>query len=138
MAKKGISANQLSRTLDVSYKTAWYLCHRIRKAMKEAYPYKLRGIIEVDETFVGDTTKGTGHGYKGNKTVVGGALQRGGKIALQVVSARDKKTLHSFIKENVHPDSEAIYTDDRKPYQGIGDSNTKHETVNHSIEEWSQ
>ena len=135
-SKKGVSANQLCRTLDVSYKTAWYLCHRIRNAMKEASPYKLKGIIEVDETFVGGTTQGTGHGYKGNKAVVVGAIQRGGKIVLQVVSARDKKTLHKFVKENVHPDSEAIYTDDWKPYQGIGDHNTRHETVNHSLGEY--
>ena len=57
-SKKGVSANQLKRTIGVSYKTAWYLCHRIRKAMHEAYPIPLKGIVEVDETFVGGKTKG--------------------------------------------------------------------------------
>ena len=53
-SKKGMSANQLKRSLGVSYKTAWYLCHRIRKAMEEATDKpKLKGIVEVDETFVG-------------------------------------------------------------------------------------
>ena len=54
-SKKGMSANQLKRTLGVSYKTAWYLCHRIRKAMAEVYENepKLNGIVEVDETYVG-------------------------------------------------------------------------------------
>ena len=52
-AKKGISANQMKRTIGVSYKTAWYLCHRIRAAMKDASAPLLSGIVEVDETWVG-------------------------------------------------------------------------------------
>src|SRR6266850_5659077 len=52
-AKKGVSANQLKRTLGVSYKTAWYLCHRIRKAMQEMNADKLGGTVEVDETYIG-------------------------------------------------------------------------------------
>jgi transposase-like protein len=52
-SKKSLSANQLSRTLDVSYKTAWYLCHRIRAAMYEAHPELLDRIVEVDETYIG-------------------------------------------------------------------------------------
>jgi len=51
--KKGVSANQIKRTLGISYKTAWYLCHRIREAMKSDASEKLKGIIEADETFVG-------------------------------------------------------------------------------------
>src|SRR5712691_6724715 len=57
-SKKGISANQLKRTLGVSYKTAWYLCHRIRSAMAEAEPRKLRGTVEVDEAYVGGVLRG--------------------------------------------------------------------------------
>ena len=135
-AKKGVSANQLKRTLNVSYKTAWYLCHRIRAAMRDAYPLRLKGIVEIDETFVGGKVEGKGHGYRGNKAVVVGAVQRGGKIALQVIHARDRATLHEFIRENTADDTEAYFTDEWAPYDGIADDNTRHETVNHSAKEY--
>lgn len=135
-SKKGISALQLKRSLDVAYKTAWYLCHRIRAAMKEARPEPLSGTVEVDETWIGGTMHGKGRGFTGNKAIVAGAVERSGNIRLQMVGGRDRATLHKFIKANVAPETEAIYTDDWAPYQGIGDADTKHETVNHSIEEW--
>ncbi|MFC1864272.1 IS1595 family transposase [Chloroflexota bacterium] len=135
-AKKGISANQMKRTLNISYKTAWYLCHRIRNAMTEENPEPLNGIVEVDETFIGGKRKDAGHGYKGNKTTIVGAVERGGSLRMQVVSARDRKRLHSFIKDHTSPDTEAIYTDGWPPYKGIADHDTRHETVNHSTEEW--
>ena len=133
-SKKGISANQLKRTINVSYKTAWYLCHRIRSAMKDAYPFPLKGIVEVDETYIGGKVRGKGHGYKGNKAIVVGAVQREGKIVLQTIPDNGRKTLHTFINENT--DAEAIYTDEWRPYRGIEDADTKHATVNHSAEEW--
>jgi transposase-like protein len=135
-SKKGISANQVKRTIGVSYKTAWYLCHRIRATMTDGTPNLLKGIVEVDETYVGGKTKGLGHGYKGNKTIVVGATQRGGEARLQVIDGIDRKTLHQFIRENTSPDTEAIYTDEWPAYQGIADEDTRHETVNHSAEEW--
>jgi len=61
-SRKGISANQLKRTLEVSYKTAWYLCHRIRDAMTVGNPKPLSKIVEVDETWVGGKKKNVGHG----------------------------------------------------------------------------
>jgi transposase-like protein len=133
-SKKGISANQVRGTIGVSYKTAWYLCHRVRNTLTEAN--KLSDIVEVDETYVGGKTKGMGHGYKGNKTVVVGATQRGGKAVLQVIDGNDRKTLHQFIRENTMPETKAIYTDDWPAYRGIEDTDTRHETVNHSEEEW--
>jgi hypothetical protein len=81
-SKKGISANQLKRTLGDSYKTAWYLAHRIRDALKEVVAQLLKGIAEVDETFVGGEVEGKGRGYKSNTTVVVGAMQRGGNTCL--------------------------------------------------------
>ena len=135
-SKKGVSANQLKRELSVSYKTAWYLCHRIRAAMQEAYPTKLKGIIEFDETFVGGKVEGKGRGYKGNKAVVIGAVQREGKIILKLAPDRSRKTLHNFVDETTANDSEAYYTDDWAPYGGIGDEDTRHETVNHSAKEY--
>jgi transposase-like protein len=135
-SKKGISANQLKRTLNVSYKTAWYLCHRIRAALNEVDAQLLKGIVESDETFVGGKAEGEGRGYTGNKTIVVGALQRGGNIVLQVVRGRDRETLHGFIRENVSGDVEAIYTDEWPAYRGVADEDTEHETVNHSEGEY--
>jgi len=135
-SKKGISANQMKRTLNVSYKTAWYLCHRIRDAMTVDNPMPLSKIVEVDETWVGGKRRNVGHGYKGNKTVVAGAVQRKGQARLQVIDDRSREILHEFIKKHVAPNTEAIYTDDWPAYKGIADHDTKHETVNHSAEEW--
>jgi transposase-like protein len=135
-SKKGISANQVKRTIGVSYKTAWYLCHRIRAALNEVDAQLLKGIVEADETFVGGKVEGMGRGYTGNKTIVVGAFQRDGAIRLQVVRGRDRETLHGFIREHIAGDAQAIYTDDWKAYEGIADHDTKHETVNHSEKEY--
>lgn len=135
-SRKGVSANQIKRTLDISYKTAWYLCHRIRSAMNDVTMEKLKGVVEVDETFVGGKVEGKGRGYKGNKSIAIGAVQRGGKIRLQVIRARTIEELHTFIEENTADETEAIYTDEFAPYDGIADRDTRHERVNHSKEEW--
>jgi transposase-like protein len=135
-SKKGISANQMKRSLDVSYKTAWYLCHRIRAALNEVDAQLLKGIVEVDETFVGGEMEGKGRGYKGNKTVVVGAMQRGGNICLQVVRGADREALHGFIRKNTDGDTEAIYTDEWPAYRGIADKDTEHKTVKHRDKEY--
>jgi transposase-like protein len=137
-AKKGVSANQLKRTIGTTYKTAWYLSHRIRAALKEVDAQLLKGIVEADETFVGGKAEGEGRGYKGNKTVVVGAMQRGGNICLQVVRGTDRETLHGFIRQNVAGDTEAIYTDEWPACRGIGDEDTKHEAVKHRDKEWAR
>jgi transposase-like protein len=137
-SKKGISANQLKRMIGVTYKTAWYLAHRIRDALNEVDAQLLRGIVEVDETFVGGEVEGKGRGYKGNKTVVVGAMQRNGNICLQVVRGTDRETLHGFIRENTAGDTEAIYTDEWPAYKGIADKDTKHEAVKHRDKEWAR
>lgn len=135
-SKKGISALQMKRTLGVAYQTAWYLCHRIRAAMRDINCELLRGIVEVDETYVGGKVRGMGHGYKGNKSIAIGAVQRKGKIRLQVIRHASKEVLHRFIAENTAPDVEAIYTDELPAYLGIADEDTRHESVCHSKEEW--
>ncbi len=135
-SKKGVSANQIKRTIDVSYKTAWYLCHRIRKAMTEMRPEHLRGTVEVDETWVGGKHKGPrGRGAKG-KTIVVGAVQRNGKVRLEVIEKANRKNLHGFIKEYTAPDTEEIITDEWSAYRGIQDHDTKHKTVNHATKQW--
>jgi len=111
-SKKGISANQLKRMIGVSYKTAWFLTHRIRHAMAQLDQTPLSGVVEVDETYVGGKVSGRGRGYRGNKTMVLGAVSRSGEIRLKVEKRADRKTLHSFIKEHVADDAEAIYSDE--------------------------
>jgi transposase-like protein len=135
-SRKGVSANQLKRVLKVSYKTAWYLSHRIREAITVDNPIPLSKIVEVDETWIGGKRKDVGHGYKDNKVLVAGAAQRNGEARLQVIDDRTREVLHNFIKKYTAPDTEAIYTDDWPAYRGIADEDTIHETVNHSENEW--
>lgn len=144
-SRKGVSANQLKRTLKVAYKTAWYLCHRIRAAVADADNSLLSGIIEVDETYLGGKAKNmhkadrerkiTGRGASG-KAMVLGAIERGGKIRLRVDKRADRETLHAFIKQMVAPEAECIMTDELPAYEGIADADTRHETVKHGDNEW--
>jgi transposase-like protein len=135
-SKKGISANQMKRTLNVSYKTAWYLCHRIRATMVTETNKKLHGIVEVDETWVGGKKTHVGHGYKGNKVVAVGAVQRDGDIVLSEIQHADSETLDKFIHEYTTPEIEAIYTDELPAYKVLDKEGIKHESVNHSADEW--
>lgn len=140
-SRKGISARQLQRTLDVTYKTAWYLAHRIRSAMEEDSPVPLRGIVEVDETYVGGNRR-RGGGSKGGpgrgteKAMVLGAVERDGQVRLRVGDRPTKAELHAFINEHVAGDAEGIYTDAWQAYRGIGDADTPHEYVSHNQGEW--
>jgi transposase-like protein len=135
-SRKGISAKQLERMLKVSYRTAWYLAHRIRDAMGDDEQPLLKGTVEVDETLLGGKRKGLGVGYRANKVVVAGAIERGGEIRLRLVANTRRGNLHGFVNSTVSDETEAIYTDELKSYNGIGDENTRHETVQHSDEEW--
>ena len=137
-SRKGVSANQLKRVLKVAYKTAWYLCHRIRAALKDADTELLTGTVEADETYIGGRIKGKGRGFRGeNKTMVLGAIERGGNIRLVAEGRRcTKQVLHQFIEKHTDPETERIFTDEWKGYQGIEDEDTKHETVTHFADEW--
>jgi transposase-like protein len=134
-SKKGISANQLARALRVQYRTAWYLAHRIRKAMVESEPQKLAGIVEVDETYIGG--KQRGHSRKNvNKEVVVGIRQRGGDLRLVHVEDNTAKSLAEQIAAHVDPAVKMIVTDDWRAYPpamiAAGIHGSKHETINHS------
>jgi transposase-like protein len=135
-SRKGMSANQLSRTLGISYKTAWYLCHRIRSAMHEINPQPLGGIVEIDETYVGGVIRHGKGKFRDNKEIVIGIKQRGG--ALRFFKAEDVKsgTLARFIKENVSTDVEVVMTDDAnfypRAFMKAGINGRKHKAINHS------
>jgi transposase-like protein len=138
-SKKGMSANQMKRILGVSYKTAWYLCHRIRTAMTELNPKKLKGTVEADETYVGGVLRNIPHGkgyYTLNKSIVAGIIERGGDVRLSKIARANKSTLHAFIKGHIHPKTKLIVTDQARPYRGIHDKDTRHEVVNHARKEY--
>jgi transposase-like protein len=137
-SRKGMSANQLKRMLKVSYKTAWYLCHRIRAAMAELDAAQLTGTVEVDETYVGGRRRGVGSGNRIHKSMVIAAIQRGGAVRIRTAGKmkRNKEVLHGFINQHVSDECANLYTDEARGYLGIGDENTTHETVNHSIDEY--
>jgi transposase-like protein len=132
-SKKGVSANQMKRMLSVSYKTAWYLCHRIRAAMTVVNPEPLTGVIEADETWIGGRKKGQGRGnWRDGKTMVLGAIERGGQVRLKVDKRAGKKIIHAFLEENTG-EIDALYTDEHGAYQGFSD---RHSSVVHRSEEW--
>jgi transposase-like protein len=138
-SKKGMSANQLKRTLAVSYKTAWYLCHRIRKAIQEINPPKLSGTVEMDETWIGGKKHWKFRTYLRNKTMVVGAIQRGGPLRMKAEKRSknpSQQIIREFIAETTKPNTENIYTDEHPAYFGIQDHDTKHESVNHRAKEY--
>jgi transposase-like protein len=136
-SRKGMSANQLKRMLRINYRTAWYLCHRIRFAMAEDQPLeKLKGTVEIDETYVGGKKIGwgVGAGKKAKEPVIG-IRQRGGD--LRFFHAQDVKagTLAQYIKENVSDDVDVIMTDELVTYpfalKRAGVPESKHKSVKH-------
>jgi transposase-like protein len=137
-SKKGISAKQLQRTLAVSYKTAWYLCHRIRDAMGDDEQPQLVGVIEADETWHGGKRSGKGMGpyAGGNKTVIVGAVERGGEVRLRVTGGRDRGTIERFLGEVVSDDAKTLMTDEWIGYDNLGSETTMHHTVNHTRKEY--
>src|SRR5947208_6196480 len=112
--KNGISSYEIARDLHVTQKSAWFMLHRIRRAMQDGSLVKLGGEVEVDETFIGGKARNmhiaqrkrriTGTGGK-DKTVAVGLVQRGGKIQTLVVENRKKKTLQQEIKNRVEAGS---------------------------------
>lgn len=117
-AKKGMSACQVQRTLGMTYKTAWYLCHRIRAAMVEANRKRLGGVVEMDETYVGGKAHGkTGRGAA-NKEVVIGIRQRQGELRFFHAEDVRSGTLEKYIRENVSEDVDILMTDDLGQYRG--------------------
>jgi transposase-like protein len=135
-AKKGMSACQVQRTIGVSYKTAWYLCHRIRAAMVEADKPMLDGKIEMDETYVGGKSHKSGRPK--DKEIVIGIRQRNGELRLFHSKDIKAETMAKYIRENVSEDVDVIFTDDYPSYPSAmkraGVPSRKHKTINHTKE----
>jgi transposase-like protein len=105
---------------------------------------KLRNVVEADETYIGGKFRAPqgmsrseiAKRRRDNKTVVLGAIERGGELRLRVAPNSEDGPIKEFLGDVVHDEAEAIYTDSHRSYRGIQDHNTRHEYVDHSREEW--
>lgn len=155
-SKKGMSAHQLHRMLGVTYKTAWFMAHRIREAMKEdvksAGPIGGEGkTVEADETYIGKretprkpspqrkgrpfTKKGKGGGAQ--KRIVVGLVERGGKARMFHLNDATAATVRDVLVRNVDRSS-TLYTDSSRLYTRTGEEYAAHRTTNHAAGEYAR
>ncbi len=142
-SKKGISTHQLHRTLGVTYKTAWFMTHRIREAMKDpVFKSKLGsngGTVEVDETFWGNSqrTKGKIGGGWAHKEKIFSLVERGGEVRSFHVTRVNSTTLQPIMKEQIAAESH-VMTDEFNSYKGVGEHFASHDTVCHRKGEYTR
>jgi transposase-like protein len=150
-SKKGISAHQLHRTLDIHYQSAWFMCHRIREAMREGDLGPLGGgggIVEADETYFGKTEqprvsprrKGRPYNPRGSrgpkdKRPIVALVERGGNVRTFHVPVADKTSVGKIVADNIARESR-LHTDESRLYPEIGQLFAAHETVKHSVGEY--
>ncbi len=152
-SKKGVSAHQMHRMIHVTYKSAWFMCHRIREAMREENPVPLGGpgqVVEADEMYhgkretpaklsrgrVAKPTKG-GRGGPAAKREVIGLVERGGEGRLIHVNHITAKNLREHVVRNVSRKSK-LHTDESRLYHSVGYEFAVHEAVNHSAGEYAR
>jgi transposase-like protein len=142
--KNGVSSCEIARSIGVTQKTAWFMAHRIRKAMQTGSFMKLGGNggngVEVDETFIGGKARNmhiakrqrriTGTGTK-DKVAVVGILERGGHVRTAVVPSRRKSVLQAEVKKHVKAGT-ALYTDALLSYEGLA-SEYAHRVIDHAV-----
>jgi transposase-like protein len=150
-SKKGISAHQLHRVLEVQYKTAWFLAHRIREAFRSGDLAPMGGaggVVEADETYFGKkevqpTVRRDGTPYKRAKGKFGPAgkravvalVERGGSVRTFHVDRANKVTVAAIVEQNIDRETK-LYTDESGLYPEVGKKFAAHETVCHSAEEY--
>ncbi len=135
-SKKGISAHQLHRMLGITYKSAWFMAHRIRYAMTQPpLVDKLKGIVEADETFVGGKVRGERGPYAGGKVPVLSLVQRKGRVRSFPIERVTAKNLRAVMRQHIDP-SATVMTDEHKPYRVFAGDFADHQTVNHSEREY--
>lgn len=147
-SKKGISAHQLHRTLDIGYEAAWFMAHRIREAMRDGGLTPMGGegkIVEADETYYGKaeklrvsehrTTPFTKRGkFKNNRPIVA-LVERGGRVRTFHVAVADKVTVSKIVRDNIAKESR-LHTDESNLYVGSDSHFETHETVKHTAGEY--
>lgn len=139
-SKKGISSNQLHRTLGVTLKTAWFMAHRVREAMRVLGMDPMGGeggIVEVDETYIG---KQEGHAAEkgaAHKNIVLTLVERGGRARSKHITSFGVAEVVPIVRENVKRESR-LMSDEARQYVGIGQEFAEHGAVNHSAYEWGR
>ena len=131
-SKKSMSAHQVHRMLKISYKAAWFMCHRIRFSFGDNGE-KLKGIVEADETFVGG--KGENRTKFIRKIPVVVLLERGGRAKTRVVANVSQRNLGKALSECVDK-SAIVNTDDHDGYKPAAKAFARHDVVNHTREEY--
>lgn len=140
-AKSGISAKEMERQLNVTYKTAWRILNLIRKSLSQD-DEKLKGTIEMDEATFGGKGK-AGRDNKGlsevmaKKSTIIGAVERKGRIKAEVSISRGARVLGAFIDKNISQEDTRLMTDDYSGYMNVA-KGYNHQTVNHSKKEWAR
>ena len=135
-SKKGISALQVQRMIGSgAYRTAWYMCHRIRAAMKDGGFAKLMGEVEVDETFIGGKDKNRHWSKK--RHVSGGSetIARKGNVVCQIIEKTDRNTLTGFVRQAVSERVSLVATDEAYGYDPLKRF-FPHQVVKHSEKEY--
>ncbi len=142
-SKKGISSNQLHRTLGVTLKTAWFMSHRIREAMRDDNTVDFGaggGVVEVDETFIGNAKPKKNRKSRGfaHKNKILSLVDRETSQAKSVV-VKDltKRTLYPILRENIAKEA-TIFTDEARHYRGLKQEFGHHDFVKHSRNHWAK
>lgn len=139
-SKKGISAHQLHRVLEITYKSAWFLHHRIREALRSDDNGPMGGpekYVEADETYIGrlkGSPKGRGTGHMNTVVTL---VERGGKARSFHIPSATIKAVSKIVSDNVDRET-ALMTDEARMYPRIGKEFARHEMVNHSKSEWGR
>lgn len=149
-SKKGMSAHQLHRMLGVTYKTAWFMAHRIRESMRDTSPAPMGGNgqpVEADETYIGrkkepqltktDGTKFIKSGKAAQKLAVVSLVERGGNVRSFHVHRADKVTVTAIVNENITREA-TLYTDESRLYFDAHKLVAEHDTVNHTAKEYAR
>jgi hypothetical protein len=152
-SKKGISAHQMHRMLGITYKSAWFMMHRLREAMTPSKPEPMGGegkVIEADETYMGkrDGKRGkpdsfvSGFGWVKHPRIetqrkIVALVERGGPVRSFVVNSVDKKTVRKILFTNADRKS-VLMTDEAGIYPSVGANFADHQTVNHSKYEYAR
>ena len=138
-SKTQVSALQLKRQLEIgSYRSALFLCHRIRFALKDVvHSDKLDGEVEADETYVGGKARGKSRAYKGNKAAVVSLVERNGRVRSTVVANVNQRFVSALLSKNVEKTAH-LNTDESPLYKKSGKGFASHKAVNHSHDEYAR